>query len=142
MQKKDLEQLCHLNREIELLKRQIESISPDIVSDSVKGSSAGFPYTQHTILISGMEGLARYDKKLTRLKKQLKRKLDEIMDVVDELNEQISLVSDSEMRQILTLRYINNLTWQQVAYHIGEGDESYPRRKCGKFLKLAENAEK
>ena len=39
------------------------------------------------------------------------------------------------MRLILSLRYINGLSWQQVAFSIGEYDESYPRKKHNKFLK-------
>jgi len=35
---------------------------------------------------------------------------------------------------ILTYRYISGLTWQQIAFNIGEHDEQYPRRKHNKFL--------
>ncbi|WP_157833584.1 hypothetical protein [Desulfotruncus alcoholivorax] len=39
------------------------------------------------------------------------------------------------MRIILSLRYINGMTWQQIAFSIGEHDERYPRRKHNEFLK-------
>ena len=47
----------------------------------------------------------------------------------------ISTISDSQMRMIISLRYINGFSWQQVAFEIGEFDESYPRKKHNKFLK-------
>ena len=47
----------------------------------------------------------------------------------------ISTISDSQMRMIISLRYINGLSWQQVAFEMGEFDESYPRKKHNKFLK-------
>ena len=48
------------------------------------------------------------------------------------------------MRMILMLRYIQNLSWQKVAFAIGERDEQYLRRKHNAFLKkckLDENDE-
>lgn len=53
----------------------------------------------------------------------------------------ISGIRDSLMRQIFTLRYIDGKTWQQIAFEVGETDESYVRRKHNYYLKLAENAE-
>lgn len=135
MDKQKLEQLHHLNREIELLRRQINITSDVMVSDSVTASSKGFPYTQHLVIITGIEDCS---KKLKRLKKQLYRRLQEVMDNVDEINEQIGEIPDSEMRQILTLRYINNLTWQQVAIRMGTaGDGSTERKKCDRFLNIS-----
>jgi len=45
------------------------------------------------------------------------------------------------MRLILSLRYINGLTWLQIAFSIGAHDEQYPRRKHNKFLKRFKNDE-
>ena len=42
------------------------------------------------------------------------------------------------MRMILTLRYIQGLTWQKIAYAIGEYDEQYRRRKHNAFFKKHE----
>ena len=60
------------------------------------------------------------------------------------LNRYIASVDDAQMRMILSLRYVNGLSWQQVAFSMGETDESYPRRKHNVFLRkseVAENAE-
>ena len=80
--------------------------------------------------------------KLKRLERKLKLRLDELMDLVDEINEYISNQEDSEIRQILSLRYINGLTWNQVAKHLGYADESVPRKRCNRFLKMTDKSEK
>jgi len=134
MNKEKLSQLHHLKNEIELLQKQLDNMDYSIVSDSVKGSSISFPYVQHTIIITGAD-VEGYECKAGRLKRQLQRRLDEYMDTVTEINEYIASVEDSEMRQILSLRYINNLTWQQIAAHIGTmGDGSTERKKHDRFL--------
>jgi DNA-directed RNA polymerase specialized sigma subunit len=138
--KDQLEQLYHLNREIELLKRQIDNMNekPKIVSDSVTASSRSFPYTEHLVIISGVEDLGD---KMTRLKIRIAKMLRVALDKVDELNTQIETIQDSEIRQIITLRYINNLTWQQVALAMGtQGDGSTERKKCDRFLEVSHNS--
>ena len=57
------------------------------------------------------------------------------------LNRYINGIEDAQMRMILSLRYVNGLSWQQVAFAIGESDESYPRRKHNEFLRKSESAE-
>lgn len=134
MNKEKLSQLYHLEKEIELLKRQIADMDYKIVTDSVKGSDTCFPYVQHTITIKGID-YGEYEQKEARLKRQLQRRLDEYMDTAAEINEYIASIKDSEMRQILSLRYINNLTWQQIAAHMGTmGDGSTERKKHDRFL--------
>jgi len=46
---------------------------------------------------------------------------------------------DSRLRRIFAFRYIDGLTWLQVAFRIGETDEQYPRRVHNKAVReLAE----
>ena len=40
----------------------------------------------------------------------------------------IDALPESRLRRIFALRYIDGLTWLQVAFRIGETDEQYPRR--------------
>ena len=62
-----------------------------------------------------------HKRRLNRLKR-VKRKLTSLMDLVEEANEYINGIDDSLIRQILSLRYVNGLTWEQVAAHIGGGN--------------------
>ena len=61
---------------------------------------------------------------------------------LNRLNRYINSINDSEMRLILSLRYINGLSWQQVAFSIGAYNESVPRKKHNKFIKNLELSEK
>jgi hypothetical protein len=132
--KKQLSQLGHLNREIEILRRQIQALNSETTIDSVKGSSANFPFTLHTIKIQGVDWKS-YESRMKRLSDQLSRRVSELMDLLEEINEYIAAIDDSEMRQILTLRYVNGFTWQQVAAHIGGGNTADGVKKaCYRFL--------
>lgn len=141
MTEKELEQLHFLHKEIELLKGQISNTNPSVVTDKVNGSYLEFPYTLHSIAITGVE-IKEHDRKLRRLKRKLQIRLDELMDLVEEMNEYISNQEDSEIRQILSLRYINGLTWHQIAMHLGYADESVPRKRCNRFLRMTDKTEK
>lgn len=136
----DLNQLRDLNREIEMIKEQIHSLEPRITTDKVKGSYLEFPYTLHEIKISGVD-TQEYDQKLRRMRRKLQLRLGELIDLVEEMNKYLEGIQDSEMRQILSLRYINGLTWQQIAAHIGSaGDGSTERKKHDRFLKVSRNS--
>ncbi|NLO70056.1 MAG: DUF1492 domain-containing protein [Porphyromonadaceae bacterium] len=53
---------------------------------------------------------------------------------LNQLNRYINGIEDSQIRMILSLRYINGMTWQQIAFSIGVHDEQYLRRKHNDFL--------
>jgi hypothetical protein len=78
-----------------------------------------------------------YDRrKIKRLKEKLQRRVDDLIDLVVEINEYIETIDDSLLRQIITLRHVNGLTWDQVAAHIGGGNTGDSVRKMhDRFLK-------
>ena len=127
MTRTDLSQLQSLKKEIEILKNQIASINPGIVTDSVKGSSIRFPYTQHSILITGVDYKA-FDAKVKSLTRQLHARVDELMDKVREINEYIATVEDSDTRSILQCKYINGLTWEQIEAETGLNERTAKRK--------------
>lgn len=43
-------------------------------------------------------------------------------------------IPDSRLRRIFSFRYIDGLTWRQIAFRIGEYDEQYPRRLHDRYL--------
>lgn len=136
MRKKQLEQLRHLKSEIEMLKKQIADAEAaiDTVSDTVTGSSRSFPYTQHVIRITGID-IQGHNRRIRRLKTMLGRRLEKLIEVREELEDYIASVPDSEMRQILTLRYVNGFTWQQVANRMGGYyTADYARKKNDRFF--------
>ena len=120
MNKDKLRQLRHLKREIELLQDQIANLESEIVTDKVRGSDPEHPYTEKSFYITGFAH-EEHGRKMKRLKERLQRRLDDLMDLVVEINEFVEEIDDSLLRQIIILRHVNGLTWEQVAAEIGSG---------------------
>lgn len=130
-----------LLRQYRSIRKEIEEkstlLNDHTISDSVRGSDSEFPYIQHTIQVRGVEPTMENSRMQARLKtlKEQKKFVDQFIDGIE----------DSLTRRIFEERYINGEdkcpSWQSIAFHIGEYDESYPRRIHNKYLKLAENAE-
>ncbi|MEW8994419.1 hypothetical protein [Clostridium sp.] len=128
MTKQELSQLYYLNREIEHLKDRITEL--ECIATSSTSRITGMP---HATDISDKVG--KYAAEIADLKELLDLNLKKCFYELNRLNRYIESIEDSQMRMILSLRYINGLSWQQVAFSIGEHDEQYPRRKHNVFLK-------
>ena len=133
MTKEELSKLRKIIAEIEQIKRELETIVPEYVMDSVTGSSVNFPYTQHSIKIEGYD-IERYERKVQRIRNRLKYKMSELVEEKDILTEYIYGLDDSDLRQILMYRYINGLTWEEVGINMGYATITV-RAKHDKFLK-------
>lgn len=117
MTKEELSKLKKIKQEIEQIKKELDDAKYDcdFVADSVKGSSRYFPYNERII---GIQGIGYCEQKAERIQRRLNRKLEELMDKKDEINEFIYTLEDSDIRQILTYRYINGLKWEQIGYNM------------------------
>ena len=135
MQMKDmigrLSQLQYLKGEIDDLSQRIAEL--ELAAQGGVGRVTGMP-----------RGTARWDRtgdyaaKLADLADRLEARRGRCMDLLGALYDFIDGVEDSRMRQILTYRYVDGESWQQVAFKIGEVDEQYPRRLHNRFLESAE----
>lgn len=144
MTKKELSQLRYLNKEIELLKQQITdaeyAVETYMAHDVVSGSNAMWPYQRKTFHIEGVT-VPDFEKRVKRLRNKLERRMEELMEKREELEEYIATVPDSELRMIFALRYINGLSWRQIAAHMGVlGDGSTERKKHDRYLQLSRNS--
>ncbi len=145
MTKDELKQLAFLKGEVAMLENQIEEVKKKInkyrTSDSVKASQTEFPYTQHSVLVSGIpeksySGAWELREELGELKLRLQARKTECDWEYIRLNNYIQSIDDSLIRQILTYKYINNLPWEQVAKHIGEKyTGNYVRVTLDEYLK-------
>lgn len=137
MTKKELSQLYWLNREIEEEKRKLREL--EAAATSSTATITGLPHVSGAHdKIGDMAILIAEQRDLIDLK--VRQSVIEY----NRLNRYIAGVEDAQMRMILSLRYVNGMSWQQVAFAIGETDEQYPRRKHNKFLqksKVDENDE-
>jgi prefoldin subunit 5 len=127
MTKQELSQLYYLNREIEELKHRIAEL--EWAATSTNSTITGMPH------VSGAtDKIGKYAAEIADLKELLELNLKKCFYELNRLNRYIESVEDAQMRLILSLRYVNGLSWQQIAFSIGEHDEQYPRRKHNKFL--------
>ena len=136
----NLDQLRFIKNEIELIKSQIHKLETQVVTDVVTGSSAQYPYGQRKFVITG---IGECDKGLVnKLKTRLSEHLDRLLTMQGEMMTFIESVEDSELRQILVLRYICGQPWRKVAQEMNYANESVPRRRCSRFLDEIENGRK
>ena len=116
MTKYDLSKYKDLSKEIQILQKQMRNITVDqhIVSDTVKGSSLFFPYTEHTIKVSGVDA-ERYYRRVAQIRRGLARRIRDAMEQVSAINDYIAAVDDGEVRNILQCRYVECMTWEEIA---------------------------
>jgi hypothetical protein len=151
MTKQELSQLFYLNKEIKKLQEQLDTLNRALdhadmkTFDSVKGSSPSFPYVLHSIRLEGYsEDMTSMDRnKIMRLKAEI-TDVVRLIEINNEkyiyeysrLNRFISTVEDSQMRQILRLRYMDGLGWEKVAAGISANLSGESVRKAhDRFLK-------
>jgi DNA-directed RNA polymerase specialized sigma subunit len=132
MTREELGKLKQIKKEIDILKKELDNISEQYVTDKVVGSTAFHPYILTHYNISGYDSRG-YSKKVKRLQKQLQRKLDELMDERARIEEYIENIDNATIRIILRLRYINGLGWNQIGNELGYSERQV-RRKHAQWI--------
>ena len=134
--KRELSQLYYLSREIEQDRKRLEEL--EAAAQGITQQITGMPPAG-----GAGDKVGKYAAEIADLRAIIEHKVQQCWYELNRLNRFIASVEDSQMRQILTLRYINHMTWQKIAFEIEETDESYPRRKHNAFLsKLPKMPEK
>ena len=110
--KKELSQLYYLSREIEQDRKRLEELEA-----AAQGSTQQITGMPRAAGFSDKVG--KYAAEIADLKGMIEQKVQRCWHELKRLNRYIASVEDSQMRQILTLRYINHMTWQQVASAMG-----------------------
>ena len=129
MTKKELSQLYYLKKEIKTQQKRIKELEAAATSCSSKmdGLPSGKGIT---------DKIGNYAAQIADLKSLLDLNLKKCFYELNRLNRYIQSVEDSQIRMILTLRYVSGLTWQQIAKSMGRiGDGSTERKKLNRFLK-------
>lgn len=134
MTKKELSQLYYLRKEIKEQQRRLSEL--EALATNCTAKITGIPNGNGV-----SDKVANYAAQIADLKGLLDLNLKKCFYELNRLDRFISSVKDSEMRIILTLRYSQGLTWQQVAQNMGVlGDGSTERKKHNRFLKLSRNS--
>ena len=115
------EEVKEVRNRIERTEKQIAKIEEEgNVIDTVSGGSGGiqhfkiegFPYPEYSRKKSLL-----YVRKATLVNLEL-----ELTETLNQVEEFIAGVEDSRIRRIITLRFIENLSWNKVADRIGGGN--------------------
>lgn len=123
--KKILVQYGDLQKEIKELRERIEKTEKLIakienegsVIDKVMGGAGGlqpfkiegFPYPEYN----------RKKKLLRERKKMLKNREIKLEEMLNQIDDFVSEVDDSRMRRIISLKYLEKMSWNQIAIRIG-----------------------
>ena len=115
------EEVKEVRERIERTEKQIARIEEEgKVIDTVSGGSGGiqhfkiegFPYPEYSRKKSLL-----YVRKATLVNLEM-----ELTETLNQVEEFIAGVEDSRIRRIITLRFIENLSWNKVADRIGGGN--------------------
>ncbi len=142
MTMKELSQLTYLTREIEQQQQRlaylINSKGKWRQHDCVQTSNGPGNTKRIEWIFSLPESRMDnpfYDE-IQMLRKDLRRNMSKCLRERRRLEKYIGEVDDSEMRQLLVLRFVTGLSWSQVAFNMGEdGDGSTQRKKVERYLK-------
>ena len=111
MEIKDFEQIVHIRAEIELLNRRLQKVyNPDYVTDYAKDYSTGFG---RIITISGYP--LPDQAKSERIFALISTRIAELENLVVQAEECIHAIPDSRIRTLLTLKYLEGMTWDEAA---------------------------
>ncbi|MGB8452748.1 MAG: hypothetical protein WCD89_10475 [Anaerocolumna sp.] len=125
LSKETIVQYAEIREEVKDIRRKIESLENQIsrmeeegtVTDSVKGGAGGiqnfkvtgFPYPQYS-----RKKTLLYSRKATLETLEL-----DLLESINIAEEFITSIDDARMRRLLNLRFIEDLTWIQVAHKMG-----------------------
>ena len=136
--RKRLELYAKLKSEIKILERQIQNLinqRQEVIGDSVMGCTPD-RIDYHVIPIRGFDNTKA--KQLTAKTTALETRRSRLEKMTMEIDDFIDSISDddSEIRQIITLRYIEGQTWRKVVKEMygGYGDETMPLQKVKRYF--------
>ena len=130
-----VEEVKEVRKKIDFLESRIPKIqerineieSGELVKDKVRGGIGGL----QSFTIEGTPVKEYEERKTELMSKKLilnKRKINleelefELLKKTNEVEEFIASIDDSRMRRIINLRFIENMTWNEVADNIGGGN--------------------
>ncbi len=125
---KELSQLYFLKKEIERENLRLQ----ELLSLS-GGSSLALSPVSFGKKVSDKTGELAVN--ISELKDLIEKNIKRCFEEMKKISFFINGIEDSEMRLIISLRFINGFTWQQISFHIGYQDESTPRKRFERFMK-------
>lgn len=111
--KADLDLIKAKRAEIEKLEKNIYALNM-VVSDTVRGSSAEHPWTQHTITIEGAD-VQTYSKHI----KQLNKKREELGKDIAAYTKKLEEIEDDTVKTMLMLKILSGFSDAEIGSAMG-----------------------
>lgn len=127
MTKKELSQLYYLRKEIKEQQRRLSEL--EALATNCTAKITGLPNGNGV-----SDKIGNYTTEIADLKNLIEKNLEKCIEEHKKLTTFINNIEDSQLRLILTLRYIDHLTWQQIAFKLNFYNESIPRKKYNRFM--------
>lgn len=96
--------------------KQLEKQKDKIITDKVTGSMRDFPYTQQHFNVTGVD-LEEHDNRIRRINELQRKRRNKLADLIEketEIHDYIYSISESEVRQIFTMRFIDGLDFEGI----------------------------
>ena len=128
MTKEKLVQYCDLKEEIKILEKRIDKLEQqsEMVADVVQNGYKG------RAVVRGIDLIRK--QKLERLNNILNERYDRCLQTQIEIEEFISNINDSKLRQIFEYRYIDNFSWVQIQTILNFEHEDTARKKHDRYI--------
>lgn len=117
MTKKELSQLYYLSKEIKTKEEQLEQLKA--IAESTTAQLTGMPHAS-----GANDKIGKTAAEIADIKALIQLKIQEYWHEYNRLMRYINDIDDSLVRQIMTLRYINGMTWNAVADTIGTNENA------------------
>lgn len=127
---KELSQLYYLNREIEMDRKRLDALKE-------RAASPGTPNLDGMPKSLGCDNrLERYVAEIIDLEAIISAKITQCLHERSRIERYIADIPDSLTRQIFTHRFVDGLSWVQVAFSVGGGNtEDGVRQRVYRHLK-------
>ena len=126
---------CELVKEAEAEIQRLNRKKKTVIQTNVKGSSPDFPYIPQHFKIQGTTFTVKDDSQLRyeeRALEQRKARAEEVRRQVDEW----LLTIPIRMQRIIRYRYLEGMTWEQVAARMGRrATENSVKKEFERYMK-------
>lgn len=137
--KDDLDNLIHLEKEIDEIDDQIDKLTNKIyckgnyIADTVRDYSEDA--RGKIIVIRGYDH-KKHEKKMQALIDKMSKAKDHYLDELNQLQDGINGIEDSEIRRIIKLKFVEGLSWPNVAKRMGPyATEDSVRMRLDRYIK-------
>lgn len=132
----ELYSLYYIKKEIEAYKLKIEELQA--MAESITQKVTGMPSGGNVSDKVGNAVVA-----IITYKEMLAQAIQRDIELSMKINQYILTVEDVQLRQIMFLRFIEHLTWREVAMRIGGGNtEDGVRKRCNRYVRQQEKMQK